>query len=100
MAEDTRVIARMLKVLSNEHRLNILCELITGPKTVSALGEKIDTISQSALSQHLALLKAHGIVDDTKNGQSVTYSIADMRVEAIIDTLKEYYCKCDGTGEE
>lgn len=89
---ETRKIARMLKMLSNEHRLLILCELISGPKSVSVLGEKVDDISQSALSQHLALLKAHGVVDDVKTGQSVTYSIADSRVEVLITTLKEHYC--------
>lgn len=85
-------IAGLLKVLANENRLLILCELIRGPKTVSSLGEKLPKITQSALSQHLARLKAHGILDFSKAGQSVTYSIADCRVEEIISVLKKYYC--------
>lgn len=85
-------IAELLKVLANENRLLILCRLIKGPKTVSGLGETIPGITQSALSQHLALLKAHGILDFSKSGQSVTYSIADHRVEEIMSVLKKYYC--------
>ncbi len=92
MKRQTKEIAGLLKVLANENRLLILCKLIKGPKTVSGLGEKIPNITQSALSQHLALLKAHGILDFSKAGQSVTYSIADHRVEQVISVLKKYYC--------
>ena len=92
MEQKAKQIAGLLKVLANEYRLLILCELIRGPKTVSSLGEKIQTITQPALSQHLALLKAHGILDNSKSGQNVTYFIADNRVEEIISLLKRYYC--------
>lgn len=92
MRNEVKQIADTLKLLANGHRLLILCALIDGPKTVTALGLKVGEISQSALSQHLALLKAHGIVTDAKAGQSVTYSIADRRVEEVIATLKRNYC--------
>ncbi|MDX9872172.1 MAG: metalloregulator ArsR/SmtB family transcription factor [Clostridia bacterium] len=92
MEEKAKQIARLLKVLANEYRLLILCELILGPKTVSALGEKMPSITQSALSQHLTLLKAHGILAYTKTGQNVTYSISDHKVEAVISMLKAHYC--------
>ncbi len=92
MEEKAKKIAELLKVLANENRLLILCRLIEGPKTVSRLAESIPTITQSALSQHLALLKAHGILDSFKSGQSITYSIADERVEKVMDVLKKYYC--------
>jgi DNA-binding transcriptional ArsR family regulator len=92
MEHKAKQIAELLKVLANEYRLLILCELIKGPKTVSGLGEKIPNITQSALSQHLALLKAHGILDFSKLGQSVTYSIADHRVDEVISVLRRYYC--------
>ena len=59
---------------------------------MSSLGGKIQNITQPALSQHLTLLKAHGILDSSKSGQNVTYFIADSRVEEIIFTLKKYYC--------
>lgn len=92
MEYKAKQIAELLKVLANEYRLLILCELTKGPKTVSNLGEKIPNITQSALSQHLALLKAHGILDYVKSGQTVTYSIADHRVEEILFVLGKYYC--------
>lgn len=92
MEQKAKQVAQLLKVLANEYRLLILCELIKEPKTVSGLGEKIPNITQSALSQHLTLLKAHGILDNSKAGQSVTYFIADHRVEEIISLLKKHYC--------
>ncbi len=93
MEEDAKRIAELLKVLANENRLLILCELIEGPKTVSNLAEKITNVTQSALSQHLGILKAHRILDFQKKGQSITYSIADHRVEEVISVLKKHYCK-------
>jgi DNA-binding transcriptional ArsR family regulator len=92
MKEKAKIIAELLKMLANENRLIILCRLIEGPKTVSELSEIIPDISQSAMSQHLALLRAHGILDYEKSGQNITYRIADERVEKIIDVLKAYYC--------
>jgi DNA-binding transcriptional ArsR family regulator len=93
MERNAKPIAELLKVLGNENRLLILCRLIKGPRTVGELGAGMPKISQSALSQHLALLKASGILSFTKAGQHVTYAIADHRVEAIMDVLKAHYCE-------
>lgn len=71
----------------------ILCALMVEPLTVSRLSEKVPNITQSALSQHLTLFRAHGILDYHKSGQNVTYSIADHRVEEIIRVLKQHYCE-------
>ena len=92
MEYSAKQIAELLKILGNENRLLLLCGLIKGPQTVSQLAKEVPNISQSALSQHLALLKAHGILDSSKSGQSVTYFILDHRVEDMINTLKKYYC--------
>lgn len=93
MEEKAKKIAELLKVLANENRLLILCQLLKGPHTVGKIAEKMPGITQSALSQHLALLKAHGILDSVKSGQNITYSIADERVEKVMDVLREYYCE-------
>ncbi len=93
MNGEAKQIAGMLKVLANENRLQILCELIDGPKTVGELGERINAITQSALSQHLALLRAHGMVEDRKAGQRVTYSVADGHIGELIAMLKRNYCR-------
>ncbi len=93
MEEEAKQIAELLKVLANENRLMIFCTLMEGPKTVNKIAEKVTNITQSALSQHLSLLKAHRILDFEKSGQNITYSIADSRVVEIIKVLKKYYCK-------
>lgn len=94
MEERAKEIAELLKVLANENRLMIVCTLMEEAKTVGKIGEKVPNITQSALSQHLSALKAMGILSAQKKGQSVTYAIADHRVEEIIHVLKQYYC-CD-----
>jgi DNA-binding transcriptional ArsR family regulator len=97
MEEQAKTIARMLKVLANENRLLILCRLLDGPRTVGKIAEAVPGITQSALSQHLALLRAHGMLDSSKSGQKIIYKIADERVEKVIDLLREYYCQ-EGEG--
>ena len=93
MGEGAKQIAALLKALANENRLVILCCLMGQPMTVSEIAKCVPKITQSALSQHLTLLKAHGILDFNKTGQNVTYSIADHRVEEIIQVLRKHYCE-------
>ena len=92
MEEQAKQIAELLKLLANENRLLIFCALIEKPLVVGEIAERVPAISQSALSQHLALLKAHGVLDCSKSGQYVTYFIADRRVVEVIRTLRRYYC--------
>jgi len=92
MEERAKKIAELLKVLANENRLMIFCALTEGPLVVSEIAKCVPKITQSALSQHLALLKAHGILESSKCGQSVTYCVADFRVDEIIQVLKKHYC--------
>lgn len=92
MKEKAKQMANLLKVLANENRLMIFCSLMEEPLMVGKIAQKVPDITQSALSQHLALLKAHGILDCKKSGQNITYFIADRRVEEIINVLKKYYC--------
>lgn len=92
MEEKAKQIAELLKILANENRLMILCALMEKPLNVSKIAERIPNISQPALSQHLTILKAHGILEYKKAGQNITYSIADHRVEEIINSIKRYYC--------
>jgi len=91
--ERAKEIAELLKVLANENRLLIFCCLMEHPMTVGEMAKSVPNISQPALSQHLSLLKAHGILDYNKSGMSVTYFIADHRVDEIINVLKKYYCE-------
>ena len=93
MIENAKDISELLKVLSNENRLMIVCYLLESPMTVSELHKKIDHLTQSALSQHLAMLKAHRILDSNKSGLSITYSIKDDRIRNVMKVLKENYCE-------
>ncbi len=82
----------LLKILANDHRLVILCLLLEKEMSVKELGEHIE-LDQSPLSQHLARLRAEGLVSTRKESQHVYYSIKRRHAAAIIETLYELYCK-------
>jgi DNA-binding transcriptional ArsR family regulator len=92
MLERLKEIADLLKVISNENRLAIVCHLIEKPMTVSQLHEKLNHVTQPALSQHLAVLKMNRILDSKKSGLTITYSIQDKRIISVIECLKSNYC--------
>lgn len=93
MEEKSRVIAELLKQLSNQHRLLILCALMQGPHTVSEIHTHVPKITASALSQHLHQLKMAGILNSEKQGMSVVYRIQDERVIALMNAIKTNYCE-------
>ena len=82
--------AALLKVLSNEKRLMILCRLGDRELQAGALCPLVG-LSQSALSQHLALLREEGLVATRREGQSIFYHIADPAVVRVIATLAEIF---------
>lgn len=84
--------AGMLKTLSNESRLLVLCHLVAeGELTVGELNDRIG-LSQSALSQHLAKLREEGLVATRKEAQAVHYRICDPRAHQILGVLHEVFC--------
>ena len=83
--------ADLLKTLSNPHRLLILCFLAEGEISVADLNERLP-LSQSALSQHLAVLRMHRLVATRRDAQSIYYSLADSNALPIIRTLHDIYC--------
>ena len=85
----------LLKAMANEWRLMILCQLAEGEKTVSEL-QDILGLSQSALSQHLAVLRRERIVKARKQAQSVTYSLAGDEAPKVMNTLHEVFCETQG----
>ena len=92
MEKIAKKIAELLKLLANEHRLLILCALMSGPLTVGELHTFPPNITASALSQHLNQLKTAGILESEKLGMNVVYRIQDERVVALIGAIKEQYC--------
>ncbi|HKK55214.1 metalloregulator ArsR/SmtB family transcription factor [Marinobacter sp.] len=87
----SRDAADLLKLLSNEHRLMILCILGEAEMSVGDLNERIP-LSQSALSQHLANLRRAGLVSTRKESQTVYYCLQGDRALRIIQVLQSIYC--------
>ena len=92
MEEKARQIAALLKVLANENRLLMLCALMKSPLSVGEIAKYVPHITQSALSQHLTLMKTAGILDFHKTGQSVVYHIADHRAEDVLRAIQTHFC--------
>ena len=82
--------ARLLKLLANEQRLTVLCRLSGTEMSVTQLGDYVD-LTQSALSQHLAKLRADGLVATRRDGQTIYYRLADPIAERLIGVLCELY---------
>jgi DNA-binding transcriptional ArsR family regulator len=80
-----------LKVLANEERLLLLCQLSQGEMCVSELEEALD-IHQPTLSQQLAVLRTEGVVSTRRDGKYVYYSVADPNVMQVLEVLYRVYC--------
>jgi ArsR family transcriptional regulator, virulence genes transcriptional regulator len=83
--------ATLLRLLGNEKRLMLLCQLANGELSVSELQARVG-LSQSALSQHLALLREEGIVATRRESQTIYYRIVDHAAMRVIETLAELFC--------
>ena len=85
-------VGKLLELLSNPVRLLILCRLAeVGECPAGDLA--VDGLSQSALSQHLARLRAETLVDTRREGRSIHYRIADERLLQLMETLYQLYCQ-------
>lgn len=85
-------VTRLLKCIANEQRLLVLCQLMEAEKTAGELTE-ITGISQSAVSQHLALLRDNEIVKTRRESQYIYYSLSSKEMQAMISLLYDLYCK-------
>lgn len=85
------VAAELLKMMGNERRLMILCQLGNGEKSVGEL-ERLVGLKQSALSQHLGKLRAERLVTTRRDSQTIYYSLASQEVTTLIETLYGLYC--------
>jgi DNA-binding transcriptional ArsR family regulator len=83
--------ANLLRALGNEQRLSILCCLLDGPLSVGQINEQVE-LSQSALSQHLAVLREHGLVQTEKQAQTVYYSVPQGPARKVLAVLQGIYC--------
>ena len=92
MERNATVAVNLLKGLANESRLMIMCVLSEGEVSVGQLNERIK-ISQSALSQHLAVLREQGLVETRRESQTIYYRLADTAAMSVIELLREVYCE-------
>ena len=92
LAKQAGEAAQLLKMLANEKRLLILCFLAV--RCEMTVGELVGVVklSQSALSQHLAKLRADGLVEFRRTSQTLHYRVADPRALRLLEVLKEMYC--------
>ncbi len=91
MADSARAASDLLKALSNETRLMILCMLVEKEKSVGDLEELLD-MRQSAVSQQLARLRADRLVETRRDGKTIYYSLGSNGAKAVIDVLYHLYC--------
>ena len=82
----------LLKAMANQSRLLILCFLAQSEKSVGEL-QALLGISQSALSQHLAILRRDDLVETRRLARSIVYSIASPAAEALMGVLYEHFCQ-------
>ncbi len=91
MVTNAQSAAKWLKAIANPYRLMILCQLLDNELSVTQLNETIP-LSQSALSQHLAVLRAEDLVATRKSSQVVYYTLKNEQVSDIISILHQRYC--------
>jgi DNA-binding transcriptional ArsR family regulator len=91
LLEQARKASDLLKALSHESRLLILCLLVEGEKSVSEL-ERIIKMPQASVSQQLARLRFDRLVNTRREGRIIYYSIASEEVSSIIGTLYDLFC--------
>ncbi|MFT6916806.1 MAG: DNA-binding transcriptional ArsR family regulator [Motiliproteus sp.] len=94
MRENAAQAAQFLKAIANESRLMILCHLDGKELSVTQLNQHLD-LSQSALSQHLAVLRKDGLVTTRRASQTIYYSLSGEGAMQIIHALRQMFCTDD-----
>lgn len=84
--------AALMRALSHEARLRVLCDLVGGERTAGDLVQR-SGLSQSALSQHLSKLREEGLVATRRQAQSIYYRIDDPDAARVLALLYDIYCK-------
>lgn len=91
MGAQAEAAAELLKTLGNPQRLRILCLLVEGERSVGEINAAV-ALSQSALSQHLAVLREQGLVSTRREAQTIYYRLDDGPAVAVLDTLHAQFC--------
>ena len=93
MQQAAQEATQMLRVLANENRLLLLCQLSQGEKSVGEL-ETLLGIRQPTLSQQLGVLRNEGLVQTRRDGKQIIYRVVDERAQRLLETLYGMYCSC------
>jgi ArsR family transcriptional regulator len=100
MAKSDKMMSRaheassLLKALSHEGRLMILCHLVTGEKSVTELEDLLNA-RQAAVSQQLARLRLEGLVTPRRDGKAIYYTLTDERTKRVLEVVYELFCGAD-----
>ena len=86
-----REASQLLRVLSNENRLLLLCQMCRGERSVGELEDMLG-IRQPTLSQQLGVLRNEELVQTRREGKQIFYRIADSRAQEVLETLYRLYC--------
>lgn len=97
LQKNARRVAGLLKAMSNSSRLVILCQLAEGECSVGKL-ERTVGLSQSGISQHLAVLRREQVVASRRERQTVYYRLEGHEVMALMATLHDVFCDKAGAG--
>jgi DNA-binding transcriptional ArsR family regulator len=97
MREHAGDAAGFLKALANDQRLLVLCALLDGELSVGEINERVP-LSQSALSQHLSVLREAGLVTTTRQSQTIYYAVARGPALQIMEILYATFCAPAGSG--
>ena len=92
LQDDALRVASLLKAMANPARLVILCQLTEGERSVGEL-ERAVRLSQSGISQHLAVLRHGDVVARRRVGQTVMYSLASKEVAVLMTMLHAAFCR-------
>ena len=91
MQQAARRASELMKALSNENRLMILCQLVDGEKAVGQLAAALG-LRQAAVSQQLALLRKDGLVTPRRAAQTIYYGLDGTAARRVIELLYDIYC--------
>lgn len=85
-----------LKLLANEDRLLLLCQLSQGESCVGDLEAALG-IHQPTLSQQLGVLRSEGVVETRRQGKNIYYRITEPALIQILALLGTLYCPKEDT---
>jgi len=90
MANNVDTAAGVLKALSNQTRIKLMCMLMDGEKSAGELAQGVD-MRLPAISQHLSKMRTAGLVVSRRNAQTIYYKAKEGVGHAIVGTLCDYY---------